>query len=208
MPAGFYDRHILPKLIDFACGMGQITEQRKKILPRASGRVLEVGIGSGLNLALLDPRRVTAVVGLDPSEELLAYAQRRARDLAFPVEFIVHAGEAIPLEPASVDTILVTYALCTIPGVEAALNDMRRVLKPHGRLLFCEHGRAPEFAIQRWQDRLTPFWQCLAGGCHLNRDIPALLRDRGFRIETLEAGYLAHAPRFVGYHYIGSAAPG
>jgi ubiquinone/menaquinone biosynthesis C-methylase UbiE len=204
---GFYDRHVLPHLLDCACGLALVTGQRRKIVPLARGRVLEVGIGSGLNLAHYDPQKVTTVVGLDPGAALLAMARRRAAAAAFPVEFVELAGESMLLDNASFDTIVVTYTLCSIPGVELALAQMRRVLKRDGELLFCEHGLAPDAGVARWQRRIDPLWGRIAGGCHLSRDIPALLRLNGFDVELAESDYLKGAPRFAGFHYVGTARP-
>src|SRR5690606_6786902 len=158
--------------------------------------VLEIGIGTGLNLPFYDAGRVQRVIGLDPSEESWKLAGSRAAGLPFAVEFIGLPGEEIPLADGSVDTVLVTFALCTIPDPVAALRGMARVLRPQGNLLFCEHGRSPDAGVCRWQDRITPLWRRLAGGCHLNRDIPQLLRDGGFNIASLHTGYLPGTPRF------------
>ena len=153
---GFYDRHILPKVLNWSCGMKPVQKQRQKVVPLAEGRVLEIGIGSGLNLPYYDPGKVERVIGLDPAEEMLSYAKRKSGSVPFTVEYLPLRGEGIPLEPESVDTVLVTYTLCTIPDAIAALEGMRRVLKPGGRLTFCEHGKAPDEAVRRWQDRLDP----------------------------------------------------
>ncbi len=201
----FYDRHILPWVLDCACGVAPVTEQRRKVVPLARGRVLEVGIGSGLNLAHYDPSRITSLIGLDPGAELITMARRRAAKTSLPIEFLQLEGESIPLDDESVDTIVVTYTLCSIPGVEQALGQMRRVLKRDGTLLFCEHGLAPDAGVVKWQRRMEPLWGRLAGGCHLMRDIPALLRGAGFAVELSETAYLKGAPRFAGYHYIGAA---
>ena len=205
---GFYARHVLPRLLNLSCGTKVVERQRRKVVPLAEGRVLEVGIGSGLNLPLYDPARVERVFGLDPAEEMLAYARRKAEAVSFPVEFLALEGERIPLERQSVDTVLVTYTLCTIPDAVAALEGMARVLKGGGRLIFCEHGRAPDEAVRRWQNRLDPLWNRIAGGCHLNRDIPRLIEAAGFRLETLESLYLPRAPRFAAFNTWGSARPG
>jgi ubiquinone/menaquinone biosynthesis C-methylase UbiE len=202
-----YSRHILPRLTDWSCGLPLITEERRKVVPQAEGRVLDVGIGSGRNLPLYDSRRVTSLVGLDPSAELLAYTRERARTLPFPIELIVQPAEAMSLPAASFDTIVVTYTLCTIPEIGAALGQMRRVLKPGGRLLFCEHGAAPDPAVRRWQARLSPLWLRMAGGCHLLRDAPALLQAAGFRIAELDTHYLRSTPKMLGYHSLGVAHP-
>ena len=205
---GFYARHVLPRLLNLSCGTKVVERQRRKVVPLAEGRVLEVGIGSGLNLPFYDPAKVERVFGLDPAEEMLAYARRRAEAVPFPVEVLALEGERIPLERDSVDTVLVTYTLCTIPDAVAALEGMARVLKSGGRLIFCEHGRAPDEAVRRWQHRLNPLWKRIGGGCNLDRDIPGLIEAAGFRLDTLESMYLPRAPRFAGFNYWGSARPG
>lgn len=203
---GLYERHVLPRLINFACGLKPIRLQRQKVIPQASGRVLEIGIGSGLNLPYYDPAKVERMWGLEPSAEIRRMAERKSRSLSFPVTFVGEPGEAIPLEDASVDTVVTTYTLCTIPDAGAALREMRRVLKPGGRLLFAEHGRAPEARVQRWQDRLTPVWKRIGGGCHLNRDIPRIIEQNGFRIEKLETAYLP-GPKAMSFNFWGTARP-
>jgi ubiquinone/menaquinone biosynthesis C-methylase UbiE len=172
----------------------------------AYGRVLEIGIGSGRNLPFYDAANIETVIGLDPSAEMLAMARERSRELAFPVEFVQLGSEEIPLEDHSVDTVLLTFALCTIPDTEAALAQMRRVLKPGGELVFCEHGRAPDTNIQKWQDRINPLWKRCCGGCNLNRKIPELIRAGGFRINRIEQTYLPETPRIAGYRYLGTAS--
>lgn len=203
---GFYDKHILPHFINCACAAKPIMKQREKIVPLARGTVLEIGIGTGLNLPYYDARKVKCVIGLDPSEASWELARARAANLEFGVEFIGLPGEEIPLEDASVDTVLVTFALCTIPDPVSALRGMARVLRPGGSLLFCEHGRAPDPQVRTWQDRLNPLWRKMAGGCHLNRDIPQLLCAGGFSVSALHTGYLPGTPRFAGFNYWGSAA--
>ena len=204
---GFYDKHILPKVLNWTCGMKPVQMQRQKVVPLAEGCVLEIGIGSGLNLPYYDPEKIERVIGLDPAEEMLTYAKRKSESVPFTVEYLALQDESIPLEPESVDTVLVTYTLCTIPDPLAALAGMRRVLKPGGRLIFCEHGKAPDEAVRRWQDRLNPLWGRLGGGCNLNRDIPALIGAAGFGIDNLETMYLPSTPRFAGFNYWGTARP-
>ncbi|SFF37426.1 Methyltransferase domain-containing protein [Fontimonas thermophila] len=204
---GFYDRYVLPHLIDCACGMAEVMQARAGIVPQARRRVLEIGIGSGLNLQFYDPARVQCIVGVDPSAAMQAKARRRASRIAIPVEMVPLVVEHIGADDASFDTVVVTFTLCTIAQPIPALREMRRVLKVGGQLLFCEHGIAPDSDVRRWQDRLTPIWKPLAGGCHLNRDIPALIEAGGFCIEALTARYL-RGPRPMTYVYSGHAIPG
>ncbi|HZR03985.1 MAG TPA: class I SAM-dependent methyltransferase [Burkholderiales bacterium] len=201
----FYRDHILPRLIDCSCSLPLVTRQREKIVPLATGRVLDVGAGSGLNLPLYDAARVTEVVGIEPDPTLRGLAQQRAQGRPFPIRLLPLRAEEDGLERQSFDTIVVTYALCSIQQIEAALANLRRLLKPNGRVLFCEHGAAPDANVRKWQDRLAPLWLSLAGGCHLNRDSVALLRSSGFAIDAFEMFYLRHTPRILGYHTIGTA---
>lgn len=205
---GFYENHILPKLINFACGMKAIQRQRAKVVPLAEGRILEVGMGSGLNLPFYNPAKVERVIGLDPADAMMSYARKKAAGLPFEVEYLALEGEHIPLDKGSVDTVLVTYTLCTIPDVLAALDGMRRVLRRDGRLIFCEHGKAPDPSVRRWQRRINPVWRKAFGGCNLDRDIPDLLAKTGFAIDRIDTGYLPRAPKFAAYNYWGVARPG
>lgn len=201
----WYERHVLPWLLDVACGLGPFSRQRRKVVPLASGRVLEIGIGTGLNLQHYDRTRVAQVIGLDPGVEMHPLAQKRARAAGIAVQLVALSAERIPFDDATFDTVLVTYTLCTIPDPLAALREMRRVLKPGGRLIFCEHGLARDAAVRRWQRRLTPAWSRLAGGCHLDRDIPGLLQQAGFRFMDLQTGYLP-GPRPFTWNFWGVAA--
>ena len=203
---GFYDKYIMPRFINCACGSKPIMRQREKVVPQASGTVLEIGIGTGLNLPYYDARRVERLIGLDPSQESWELAAERAAHLEFDVEFIGLPGEQIPLEDESVDTVLVTFALCTIPDPIAALHGMARVLCPQGKLIFCEHGHAPDSGVSKWQDRINPMWRRIVGGCNLNRNIPQLLTQGGFAIDELEQMYLPSTPKIAGYNYWGSAS--
>lgn len=204
----FYERVVLPRFLNCACGTKPIMKQREKVVPKAEGTVLEIGIGTGLNLPYYDPAKIERVIGLDPSEDAWRMAGDKAKDLPFDVEFIGLPGEEIPLDENSVDTVLVTYSLCTIPDPVAALKGMARVLRPGGQLVFCEHGEAPDEGVRRWQARVNPLWSKLAGGCNLNRPIPSLLGQGGFELAGLEQMYLPSTPRIAGYNYWGSAAPG
>lgn len=203
---GLYGKYILPKVVHFTCGLKPQMRQREKVVPRVRGRVLEVGVGSGLNFPFYDSTKVTKVWGLDPSPEMTRMAEQRARSLRFEVEFIGLPSEAIPLDDDSVDTVLVTYTLCTIPDTIPALQQMRRVLRPGGELVFCEHGAAPDASVRRWQDRLNPLWKRFGGGCHLNRPIPTLIEAGGFRIKALETMYIP-GWRPASFNYWGAAIP-
>jgi len=202
---GFYDERILPHVIDKACSMGQVMKQRSQVVPQCRGVVLEVGMGSGINLAFYDPEKVSLVYGLEPSEGMRRKARRNLALSAVPVEWLDLPGEQIPLPDASVDTVLLTFTLCTIPDTTAALAQMWRVLRPSGQLLFLEHGLSPDTDVRKWQNRITPGWKKLAGGCHLNRPISALIREAGFEVESLENLYMPKAPRIAGYIYKGRA---
>jgi ubiquinone/menaquinone biosynthesis C-methylase UbiE len=202
---GFYDKYILPHFLNCACGSKPILYQREKVVPMAEGLVLEVGIGSGLNIPFYDSSKVDKILGLDPSEELNRMALKVAADKGIPVEFILGGAEAIPLPDNHVDTVLVTYTMCTIPEVATANKEILRVLKPQGQMIFCEHGLAPDANVSKWQNRIDPYWGKIAGGCHLNRNIPALITEAGFKIESMEQMYLPSTPRFAGYNYWGTA---
>jgi ubiquinone/menaquinone biosynthesis C-methylase UbiE len=204
---GLYDRYILPPLLNLACSCRPVRRQREKIVPQAHGVVLELGFGSGLNLAHYDASRVAKVYALEPAAGMLVRARRQAQSAPFPVEVLPETAEQLSLPPGSVDTVLVTYSLCTIPDPIAALQGARRALKSGGRLLFCEHGRAPDEGVQRWQQRIEPVWRVIGGGCHLTRDIPSLIRSAGFAIEKLDTMYLPRTPKWAGFNYWGAAAP-
>ena len=204
---GFYDRHLLPHLVHFTCGLKPAMKQRAKVVPLARGRVLEIGIGSGLNIPLYDPHRVEHLWGLDPSAEMWSIAQKNALAHHLDAEFLQAGADAIPLESQSADTVVMTYTLCTIPEIAPALSEIRRVLKPGGKLLFCEHGRAPDASVRRWQERLNPVWHALAGGCNLNRPIDQLLLEAGFRSPDLQTMYIP-GWRPACFNYWGSAASG
>ncbi len=201
----FYEDRILPHFINCACGTKPITRQRQKVVPLAEGRILEVGMGSGLNIQHYDPSKVEKLWGLEPSHGMRKRAADRIEAAPFELEWLDLPGEEIPLDDHSMDTVVLTYTLCTIPGWAAALAQMKRVLKPGGRLLFSEHGLAPDEAVQRWQARINPAWKRIAGGCHLNRDIPRMLREAGFDIREMEGLYVPSTPRFAGYTYWGYA---
>ena len=202
---GLYDRYVLPRLLDLAMRDKCIMRQRAKVVPLAHGRVLEIGIGTGLNLAFYDKARVETVIGLDPSPELNKVARKRAAEAGVDVDWLALSSEKIPLDDASVDNIVITYTMCTIPDVDSALLEMRRVLKSGGSMFFSEHGRAPDASVRKWQDRINPIWQRLAGGCQLNRDVPAMLERAGFQLRDLQTMYLP-GPRPMTFNYWGTAA--
>jgi ubiquinone/menaquinone biosynthesis C-methylase UbiE len=198
-----YSRWIFPCLLDRVMRQQQMVPFRQRIGNAASGRVLDVGIGSGLNLPFYG-EQTECVVGVDPSPELLRFAEERAGKTATPVELLLGSGESLQIEDKSIDTAVVTFTLCTVNDAATTLAEIRRVLRPSGRLLFAEHGRAAEPGVARWQDRLTPIWRRLAGGCHLNREPDALVRSAGFAIDRMETGYLK-GPRPMVFVYSGSA---
>ena len=202
---GFYDKYILPKFLNCACGSKPINYQRDKIVPLAKGVVLDIGIGSGLNIPFYNKSNIDCLYGLDPSEELLKIAKSVAIKNELKVEFLECGAEAIPLPDQSIDTVLITYTMCTIPDIKLSNSEIMRVLKPEGRLLFCEHGLAPDKNIAKWQNRINPIWSKIAGGCNLNRDIPKLITSSGFKISNMEEMYLPSTPKFAGYNYWGVA---
>lgn len=187
---GFYDKYLLPRLVHLTCGLGPAMKQRKKVVPLAAGDVLEIGIGSGLNIPYYDSERVRHLWGLDPSTDMWKIALRNASEHHLDAEYLEAGAESIPLDDHVADTVVMTYTLCTIPDPLQALREVRRVLKPRGSLLFCEHGRAPEDSVRRWQDRLNPLWGKLSGGCNLNRPITELLEAAGFRLDDLQTMYI------------------
>jgi len=200
----WYEERILPSLINVACSTKPTRRQREKIVPRARGDVLEIGFGSGLNLPYYDRDRVRRIWGLEPSVGMRRLASDAISQGSLEVELIELPGEEIPLDDNSVDTVLVTYTLCTIPEVEAALEGMRRVLKPKGKLLYCEHGKAPDSGVLKWQERLNPAWKRFSGGCNMHRDIPAILDESGFVVEDDNRMYLPGL-RALSYNYWGAA---
>ena len=202
---GFYQDHIVPVLINLAMRRQELVAYRSHVIPAAEGRVLEIGVGSGLNLPFYS-RNVERLVGLDPSPKLLSMVRRNLKRNASPVELIEGSAEAIPLKTNSVDTVVTTWTLCSIPDADRALREMHRVLRPSGHLLFVEHGRAPELNVRWWQDRLTPVWKRIGGGCHLNRAIQMLIEGAGFQFDRLETGYI-RGPNPLTFMYEGSARP-
>jgi ubiquinone/menaquinone biosynthesis C-methylase UbiE len=203
---GFYQEQILPWLVHLSMRQRRLAPYRNRVVSTATGRVLEVGIGSGLNLPFYG-NTVTDVIGLEPSRKLLDMTTAAARKSQIPLRLIEGTAEAIPIEDHSVDAVVTTWTMCSIPEIQSALQEMRRVLRPSGRLLFVEHGRAPEPSVRWWQDHLTPAWKHLSGGCHLNRAIAELIENVGFRIERLDKGYM-QGPKPMTFMYEGTARRG
>jgi ubiquinone/menaquinone biosynthesis C-methylase UbiE len=195
----WYDRHIMPRLITAACGQEGIENRRKQVVPLAQGRVFELGCGGGLNQALYDPARITSFSGIDPHEKLLDGARARAREKGWETDIRQGVGEDIPFASGSFDTVVCTYTLCSVEDPGAVLAEMWRILAPGGKLLFLEHGRAPDAGVARWQERVEPVWKPLAGGCHLTRPIGASLRGAGFAVEPLGQAYLDKTPKVLGW---------
>lgn len=200
-----YDKYVLPKFLNCACGSNPVSRQRQKVVPLVEGKVLEVGVGSGLNLPFYDKSKIDELWGLDPSEELSAMARKVADRENIVVNFISSGAEEIPLPDSYFDSVLITYTMCTIPEVARANKEIKRVLKRGGKLIFCEHGEAPDENIRKWQKRINPFWGKLAGGCNINRKIPSLIQNAGFEIVELEEMYLPKTPKIAGYNYWGYA---
>jgi ubiquinone/menaquinone biosynthesis C-methylase UbiE len=200
----WYEDKILPRVIDLACSSKPTRKQREKIVPRASGDVLEIGIGSGLNLPHYDREKVRHIWGLEPSAGMRRIVAGPIAASGLDVELIDLPGEEIPLDDDSVDTVLVTYTLCTIEDVASAMAGMRRVLKPTGQLLFCEHGKAPDENVVKWQERMNPTWKKFAGGCNMNRDIPEIITSAGFEIADDNRMYIPGI-KSLSYNYWGAA---
>ena len=199
-----YEKYILPHIIHLVCRSETANERRSKLVPRTGGHVLEIGIGSGLNLPFYQADKVSKLTGIDPSSQLWQLNRTDTRNLGFEFDYICTSAETIPLEDASVDSILSTFTMCSIPDLPKALAEMRRVLKPGGRLFFCEHGTAPDPWVRRWQNGLNPAWKCLGGGCNLNRNIPQLLTENGFIIEELDQQYTS-SPKWASFNFLGVA---
>ena len=200
-----YDKYVLPKFLNCACGSNPVSRQRQKVVALVEGKVLEVGVGSGLNLPFYDKSKIDELWGLDPSEELSDMARKVADRENIVVNFISSGAEEIPLPDSYFDSVLITYTMCTIPEVARANKEIKRVLKRGGKLIFCEHGEAPDENIRKWQKRINPFWGKLAGGCNINRKIPSLIQNAGFEIVELEEMYLPKTPKIAGYNYWGYA---
>ncbi|SCY67183.1 class I SAM-dependent methyltransferase [Microvirga guangxiensis] len=203
-----YSRYIGPKLVSCLCSMDDISAERERVIPLARGVVLEIGMGPGLNLPFYNPADVTKVIGVDPNDAFLHLGEARQRSSHVQVEIVRAPAEALPLGDETIDTAVITYTLCSVEDPEQALREVRRVLKPGGRVLFLEHGLSPEEDVARWQHRLNPIWRSLAVGCNLTRPVAELLRQNGFSIQEMEEYYLGGAPRVIGFHCRGVAQAG
>jgi ubiquinone/menaquinone biosynthesis C-methylase UbiE len=207
MMASLYDRYVLPKLLKLACSAPPMMKQRAKLVPRAEGRVLELGIGLGLNLGFYDPAKVESVTGVDPAPELRAAAKTAPRDPRLTVRVEDGTAEALPFEDKSFDCVVCTFTLCSVHTPGKALAEARRVLKPGGRFLFCEHGLAPDADVAKWQRRIEPIWKSIAGGCHLTRPVTTAIEAAGFKVERVDSMYVPRSPRFAGWNEWGEATP-
>jgi SAM-dependent methyltransferase len=203
----FYREHIYPQLVSLLGNPKPIREVRRRIVPMAEGTVLEIGVGPGVNFPLYDPRKVRKLFALEPNRGMIRLAEKHRRRTRLDVEILDSPGEQIPLEDGSVDTVVSTFTFCTIPGVAEAIQNLGRVLRPGGRLIFFEHGRSPDPRVQRWQERWEPVIHRVFGGCHLTRDVPALIENGGFQIEQMETAYLARFPKSVAHCWWGTAVP-
>jgi SAM-dependent methyltransferase len=203
----FYNEHVYPHLVSALGNPKPIAEIRSRILRLADGEVLEIGVGPGVNFAHYDSAKVKKVYALEPNRGMMSRADEQRKRTCLHVEFIELPGERIPLPDASVDTVVSTFTLCTIPGVADAVKGLRRVLRPKGKFIFFEHGLAPDVPVQRWQRRTEPLFQWAFEGCHITRDIPSLISNTGFVITNVESGYLAPFPKSGSYCWWGMAVP-
>lgn len=201
-----YNKYILPKVVDWACKQETNMRQRMKVIPLATGNVLEIGIGSGLNLSMYNSENVKHLTAIDPSKEMWARNAINTKDLAFDVAFVEAFAENIPEGDNRFDTVVITYTLCTILDTNKALEEMRRVLKPNGKLIFCEHGKAPDKVTQKRQNVINPLWKRIGGGCNLNKDISLIIEENGFKMVDLEKKYIP-GWKPVSFNYWGTAKP-
>lgn len=202
----FYERKVLPKLCNYCCGSKPIEKQRKKVVPHAKGVVLEIGMGTGLNLPYYDKNNITNIIGLDPSKESNKFAKELADKNNIDIEFLQSGAEEINLPDQSIDTILITYTLCTISELRPSLDEIKRVMRKDGKVLFLEHGKSPDKRVRKFQNFLNPVWGKVFGGCNLNRDIPSLLIESGLKINKLNEMYIPKTPKFIGYNFWGEAS--
>ena len=200
-----YDKYILPHLLNCTCNQKPFIHQRRKVVPLAKGNILEIGIGSGLNIPFYETEGINKIWGIDPSEELISMAKNQIRNGTPDIELIISKAEEINFEDAFFDTILMTYTMCTIANLSDAFTELKRVMKPTGKLIFCEHGLAPDKNVVKWQNRINTFWPKISGGCNINKKIPSIIESSGFSILNLENMYLPKTPKVLGYNYWGTA---
>jgi ubiquinone/menaquinone biosynthesis C-methylase UbiE len=201
----FYEKYILPHLLNCTCNQKPFVHQRRKVVPLAKGNILEIGIGSGLNIPFYEAEGIDKIWGIDPSEELIAMAKNQVKDDTPDIEFIISKAEEIDFEDDFFDTILMTYTMCTISNLSEAFTELKRVIKPTGKLIFCEHGMAPDENVIKWQNRINTFWPKISGGCNINKEIPSIIESSGFSISDLENMYLPKTPKVLGFNYWGTA---
>jgi ubiquinone/menaquinone biosynthesis C-methylase UbiE len=201
----FYREHVYPHLVHALGNPKPIAQIRQRIIPLAEGNVLEIGVGPGVNFPHYDSAKVRKVFALEPNPGMLRRAHKQRRKAIFEIEFLELPGEQIPLPDASIDTVVSTFTMCTIPGVVKALQGLRRILKTSGKFIFFEHGLSPDDAVERWQRRIEPLFQCVFEGCHVTRNIPALIEQGGFKVEQMDVGYLAPFPKCGSYCFWGVA---
>lgn len=194
-----YDAHIMPRLVTCACSQGGILKRRSQVVPLASGKVFELGCGGGINQQFYDKQKITQFCGIDPNDKLLEGAREAAQANGWEVDIKQGVGEDIPFADGTFDSVVCTYTLCSVDDPAQVMREMRRILKPGGRVLFLEHGRAPDRSVAMWQDRIEPIWKPMAGGCHLTRPISSALRGAGFDVEPLGQNYLAKTPKPMGW---------
>ncbi|WP_373487817.1 class I SAM-dependent methyltransferase [Blastomonas sp.] len=204
-PPNFWDRHIMPRMITFCCSQPAVERARSRVVPQATGAVLELGCGGGINIAHYDHARLTSLAGVDPSPALLDAARAKAQAAGLDVDFRAGVAESLPFDDASFDTVMTTFTLCSVQDPGRVLAEMRRVLKPGGTILFLEHGRAPDASAARWQRRIEPVWKKIAGGCHLTRPVSGQFSAAGFRLGDGDARYLPRTPKFLGWVEWGQA---
>lgn len=201
----WYDEHVVPRFIQCACSSPAIMKLRQKVVPLASGKVFEIGCGGGINQQFYDPTRVSSFSGMDPSAKGLEFTQEAVARKGWQADVRQGFGEAIPFDDESFDCVVCTFTLCSVESQAQTVKELRRILKPGGRLLYAEHGRAPDPSVQKWQGRIEPVWKKLAGGCHLTRPIGAPIADAGFQLNVLGQQYAPKTPRFAGWMEWGEA---
>lgn len=201
----WYDDHIVPRMIKVACGQKGIADRRQQVVPRATGRVFEIGCGGGLNQQYYDPLRISGFAGIDPSGKGVEYAKAEAAKKGWNADLRQGFGEAIPFDDEEFDTVVCTYTLCSVENSTQVLSELRRILKPGGKFLFLEHGRSPDSNVQRWQTRIEPVWRSLMGGCHLTRPITGAVDEAGFKTIPISEGYMPGMPKFASWMEWGEA---